>query len=63
MVYAFWVLNMGSVTSVLFVNGVIPVFLFVLLFNGMERLFGGAVPLRGKQTQTDPVVSVESPVE
>jgi oligosaccharide repeat unit polymerase len=46
MVYAFWVLNMGSVTSVLFVNGVIPVFLLVLLFNGMERLFGFATSAR-----------------
>lgn len=39
MVYAFWVLNMGSVTSVLFVNGVLPVLILVLLFNGMERFF------------------------
>jgi len=46
MVYAFWVLNMGSVTSVLFVNGVIPVLLLVLLFNGMERLFGFVTYLR-----------------
>jgi oligosaccharide repeat unit polymerase len=46
MVYAFWVLNMGSVTSVLFVNGVMPVFLLVLLFNGMERLFGYAASPR-----------------
>lgn len=27
--YAIWVLNFGSITSVLFVNGVIPVFIFV----------------------------------
>jgi hypothetical protein len=27
MLYAFWVLNSGSVTSVVFVNGVIPVLL------------------------------------
>jgi hypothetical protein len=46
MVYAFWVLNMGSVTSVLFVNGVVPVFLLVLLFNGMEGLFGHAASPR-----------------
>ncbi len=36
MMYAFWVLHQGSLTSVLFVNGVIPVFLFVWLIRRVE---------------------------
>lgn len=42
MVYAFWVLNSGSITSVLFVNGVIPLFFLILIIRGMEELFSHA---------------------
>ncbi len=38
MIYAFWVLNSGSITSVLFVNGVIPVFIFVWFIKLFESL-------------------------
>jgi hypothetical protein len=42
-IYAFWVLNMGSITSVLFVNGVIPVVFLILLFLWLEDILIGAV--------------------
>jgi hypothetical protein len=38
MIYAFWVLNSGSITSVLFVNGVIPFFFLLMMFKGTEKL-------------------------
>jgi len=38
MIYAFWVLNSGSITSVLFVNGVIPVLIFVWFIKFLERV-------------------------
>lgn len=38
MIYAFWVLNSGSLTSVLFVNGVLPVFIFVGIIKCFESV-------------------------
>jgi hypothetical protein len=38
MVYAIWVLNFGSITSVLFVNGVLPVVLMTFAMRGLSIL-------------------------
>ena len=49
-VYAIWALNFGSVTSVLFVNGLIPVFILIWVVRMSVDFFGVAVnpgsPLR-----------------
>ena len=37
--YAIWVLNFGSITSVLFVNGVIPIFIFIWLIKIITSFF------------------------
>jgi oligosaccharide repeat unit polymerase len=38
-IYAIWVLNFGSVTSVLFVNGVIPIFILIWCIRALTAFF------------------------
>jgi oligosaccharide repeat unit polymerase len=42
--YAIWVLNFGSLTSVLFVNGLIPIFIFVFVIKGIVNLTPKLLP-------------------
>lgn len=61
MVYAIWALNFGSVTSVLFVNGVVPVFILIWMIRLSEQSLQIAVggnpsdsPRRMKQALSSP---------
>ena len=38
-IYAIWALNFGSVTSVLFVNGVIPIFILMWCIRALTAFF------------------------
>ena len=46
--YAVWVLNFGSLTSVLFVNGLIPIFIFVFVIKGMVNLTPKLLPRKSQ---------------
>jgi hypothetical protein len=56
LVYAFWVLNSGSITSVLFVNGVIPVFLFVWAIEVAESFLRNVLHNARARKQPSPVM-------